>query len=390
MQEEAILSVIADKKDTFVLAPTSLGKCWRGDTDILMYDGSSKNIKDIIVGDIVMGHDSTPRAVLSLARGREKLYEIRPIRGKSSYYVTGDHVLCLRRTEKVLNESIRHKEITVNDYIKASNNFKHLHKWYKKPVTFSTQVTELPLDPYFLGLWLGDGNSSGPAITTIDTEIIDYVADFATKFKDMSIRVATKESTKACTYFLTCGRKGPNGNPISNILRDLNLKNNKHIPLIYKTQTEANRLQLLAGILDTDGSLDISTSQGFFEYVSVSKELCEDVIYLARSLGFYCSLYESRKTCTNNGVTGTYWRTNISGDIHRIPTKLPRKQCKEIHRRTDCTNIGFTVHESVEDDYYGFMIDGDHKFLLADFSVVHNSLIYQCISLSLERTDYCC
>ena len=98
MQEEAILSVIRDKKDTFVLAPTSLGKCWRGDTDILMYDGSSKNIKDIIVGDIVMGHDSTPRAVLSLARGREKLYEIRPIHGKSSDYVTGDHVLCLRRT----------------------------------------------------------------------------------------------------------------------------------------------------------------------------------------------------------------------------------------------------------------------------------------------------
>ena len=76
--------------------------CHRKGQGILMYDGSIKNVEDIQIGDRLMGMDSTPRNVLSLCNGYEKMYEIQPNKGKS-WVVNENHILTLNKTAKKIS-----------------------------------------------------------------------------------------------------------------------------------------------------------------------------------------------------------------------------------------------------------------------------------------------
>ncbi|NBW71018.1 MAG: hypothetical protein EBR32_06400 [Bacteroidetes bacterium] len=71
------------------------GKCHRKGTPIMMSDGKIKLIENIKIGDLLMGDNSGPRTVLSLARGRDKMYDIVPVKG-DKYTVNQEHILCLR------------------------------------------------------------------------------------------------------------------------------------------------------------------------------------------------------------------------------------------------------------------------------------------------------
>jgi hypothetical protein len=97
------------------------GKCHAKGTPIIMSDGTIKLIEDIKEGDLLMGDDSRPRTVLSLARGRDKMYNIIPIKGEK-YTVNQEHILCLRASENcegvnnyITNDNII--EISVKDYL---------------------------------------------------------------------------------------------------------------------------------------------------------------------------------------------------------------------------------------------------------------------------------
>ena len=68
--------LVEDGEEISALFGRQMGKCFKYGTEILMYNGECKPIQDIIVGDSIMGDDSTPRRVLSLARGKEKMYKI--------------------------------------------------------------------------------------------------------------------------------------------------------------------------------------------------------------------------------------------------------------------------------------------------------------------------
>ena len=87
------------------------GKCHGINTPIIMYDGSIKKVQDIKVGDKLMGDDSTPRCVLSLARGREMMYDVIPSKG-DKYNVNESHILSLRYST---NTSKKNKKGTIVD-----------------------------------------------------------------------------------------------------------------------------------------------------------------------------------------------------------------------------------------------------------------------------------
>ena len=142
-----------------VTGPSGNGKCFGKGTKIMMFDGSTKNVEDIKIGDKLMGDDSKPRKVLSLGRGRSMLYEIKQSRG-NSYVVNGEHILCLKETG-----TYKETTITVNDCLKKSNNYKTTHKGYRNPVSYKKK--KVKLDPYYLGLWLGDGSSKNNAVTKL-------------------------------------------------------------------------------------------------------------------------------------------------------------------------------------------------------------------------------
>ena len=103
------------------------GKCMAKGTELLMYDGSIKKIENIKIGDLLMGDDSKPRTVLSLARGKDKMYEVSS-KNKDfmSYTVNSVHILCLKciSNENVLGKTYQKGdilEIEVEDFLKLEN-----------------------------------------------------------------------------------------------------------------------------------------------------------------------------------------------------------------------------------------------------------------------------
>ena len=139
------------------------GKCHGKGTEILMYDGSIKKVEDIVIGDMVMGDDSTPRKVLSLCRGVDQLYKVNGVKG-NSYIVNSEHILSLYNSSGTSYGGHKYIDISVKDFLNKSKRYQDMHKGYRAPVEFKER--EVPLDPYLLGLWLGDGTCSKPEITT--------------------------------------------------------------------------------------------------------------------------------------------------------------------------------------------------------------------------------
>jgi len=348
------------------------GKCHGKGTKILMFDGSIKNVEDIIVGDQLMGDDNNPRNVLSLADGQEQLYEVSSKYNKTEpYTVNESHILSLWCGNKQYGKQ-GIKDISIKDYLKRDKWFKYFHYGYKVPVEFKEK--ELPVDPYFIGLWLGDGHTASSRVTTMDNEIVNYLNNYADKLR-LQVTKTFIKNNKANTYGITRGNRigGSLEYSLQKKLRLLNILNNKHIPEIYKVNSKENRLKLLAGLIDSDGSKNCNG----YDYVTKLEGLADDIVFLCRSLG----LQAKKRIKYNKKYDKNYYRISIHGELSEIPVLLLRKKC---HKRIQIKNI---LHYSIDvkklgiGDYYGFELDGNHRYLLGDFTVTHNT------TLSLQITQ---
>ena len=140
-------------------------------------------VQDIKVGDQLMGDDSTPRNVLSLARGREMMYDIIPNKG-DKYTVNESHILSLKCST---NHSKKYRkgeiyDISVKDYLNLPKCFHGRGGpllGFRVPIMFSKK--DVDIDPYILGYWLGDGNSDNSAITTEEYEVVCYFKEYCEK-----------------------------------------------------------------------------------------------------------------------------------------------------------------------------------------------------------------
>ncbi|TVT43207.1 replicative DNA helicase [Hymenobacter setariae] len=352
-----------------VAARPGMGKCLAKGTRVVMFDGTLRNVEDVQIGDLLMGDDSTPRRVLSLARGRENMYWVRQNKS-DDYRVNESHILSLKRSR---NEGPhRHGDvlnIEVRDWLKKSPKFQSNYKGYKVAVEFIEQA--LPLDPYFLGVWLGDGASGNSRITGQDAEIIDYLHEYA---GDLGLQVTTGVVADRCnSYGITRGRRGGSlaQYSVQDELRQLSVLHNKHIPQRYLINSTANRLRLLAGLIDSDGHLD-PVSNGY-EITQKNLELARQIKFLADSLGFRTSLKTKRAAIAKIGYESEVYRVRIYGDIERVPVRVARKKAQPWVSPVDWRLTGISVEFDKEDDYYGFEIDGNHLFLLADCTVTHNT-----------------
>ena len=376
---EDILEEEANGYDAIAEAHTGSGKCLGRDTPIVMYDGRIKPVQDIKVGDLLMGPDSTPRKVLSTNVGSGPLYKVIPTKGDS--FVCNDaHILSLKRTATKIDD-VRKGEvlnIALTDYLSKSLRFKHIHKLWRVGVELPSK--EVPVDPYIVGLYLGDGSRHSTCITIADTEseIFDYVERWVPK-AGLSLRV---EQGRGCvTVFPTSGKRGA-----YNWFRDfvfdnlLDSFNRKVIPDQYLLNSSQVRLQVLAGLMDSDGHL----TGNCYEYVSKDRTLASDATRLARSLGLQATIREATKSCGD--FIGTYYRVHISGDTSKVPCKVLHKKAKTRTQKKDHTVTGFSVEAIGTGEYYGFTISGDRLFLLGDFTVTHNTIMSLEVIRRLGRT----
>ena len=353
-----------------IAARPAMGKCLAKGTKVVMFDGTLKNVEDVEVGDQLMGDDSTPRNVLSITRGREKMYWVRQNKG-IDYRVNESHILSLKRSR---NEG-KHKHgdvlnISIKEYLKKSDKFKSNYKGYKVAIDFPKQ--HLPIEPYFLGIWLGDGTSSNVGITSEDKEVISYLKKYAKKLNLQVTKRKTKNKTTV--YSITSGQRGgyfKDDNSLQKRLRDLGVLNNKHIPHIYLQNSTKNRLKLLAGLLDSDGYYD--KKYNVFEITQKDKNLAKQIKFLADSLGFRTSLKTKKARIKKINYECEVYRVRIVGELDTIPTKIKRKQARKLKAKRDVRHTGITVEYDKVDDYYGFTIDGNHLFLLEDMTVTHNT-----------------
>ncbi len=377
-------------KGILMLGVQGCGKCSLRDTLILMADGTVKKVQDITAGEQVMGPDSLPRTVQSTIQGRGEMYEVMPTKGEP-YTVNADHILSLRvsgyRHGRRMFAGVDENSlvnIPVKDYLGRTACFKQRAMGWRTGVEFAPQP--VPLEPYFLGLWLGDGSSAVSDITTMDAEIVDYLELFAARH-GLCVQ-KTPKGQRAAKHHLYSGTRYAS-NPLTCLMRQIGVLNNKHIPQIYKVNSRDVRLQVLAGIIDTDGHQHGNT----YDVIQKNETLAQDIVFLARSLGLAAYIKPTQKSCTHKGCvrTGDYFRITISGDTDNIPVRLERKRCRPRGQRKNVLNVGIKVRPVGVDDYYGFELDGDGLYLLGDFTVTHNSLSSKAIAslwkLPLLRMD---
>ncbi len=281
--------------------------------DILMFDGSLKNIQEIEKGDLLMGPNSKKRKVKEVIVETEEMFEITPNKGRS-FIANGSQILTLIGTKPFLKftptynkkhgvayyENLEGKvkhfflkseaeeflkttevdivNISVHDYIKSNGSGKK--KYYLYHVAIEFEHRNVPLHPYALGQWLGDGTSRGSQITTMDPEVIEYFSKYLRTI-DCEVTILEKKDNRACTLSITGGvNKGKiGGNAFVNALKNLHLINNKHIPNIYKINTREIQLQLLAGLIDSDGYY----GKGYLEITQKNKKLSDDIAFLCFS-----------------------------------------------------------------------------------------------------------
>jgi hypothetical protein len=215
----------------------------------------------------------------------------------------------------------------INDFI--TKNFRYCQP--KKEYEYQ----EVPIPPYILGVWLGDGHTDKPSLTNIDKVIIEEWCKYAENencrirqdgMKERKTTIMEYENDTTSSYHIRGTKQRVN--PVLNKFKNLNLIGNKHIPEIYLKNSFEIRSQLLAGLIDTDGSLGKSS----YEISQKSIKLSEDIVELAKSLGFYTQISQSIKKCTNSksnpNHSGTYNRMYLSINLStvNIPVRCDRKK----------------------------------------------------------------
>lgn len=178
-----------------------------------------------------------------------------------------------------------------------------------------SKPVDLPVDPYLLGAWLGDGSTGRPILTIGDQDLDETVKHL----NEVGVNTTARRDHTAWSVYLTVGKPGA----FKDHLRDLGVWSRKRIPDLYLTAGTEQRLSLLQGLLDTDGSI---SARGQVEFSSCQRELADGVLFLVRSLGWRGNEAHVGETTLNGRRMKPRWRVRFTpeqGDP--IPFRLTRK-----------------------------------------------------------------
>ena len=328
------------RDETIAVKTIRSDKCLAKGTFIRMYDGSTKAVENVLEGDQLMGLDGTPRTVSGLQNGSERLYDISCV-SLPTYRCNQSHILTLENKEQEL------RDISVEDYL--SLGIVERGQWYASLRPSLTKQTPSLIHPRTLGMWLGDGHGKGNEIYGIDRKIFEWLDQNEDGYLF---------GEKTCMAY-RC-------EDLTRKLRVLDLLNNKHIPESYLRSSYSDRMELLAGLIDTDGHCVDKTS---FDITQKNKTLALDIQKLAHSLGMRTYLRSIVKK-SQYMTEGEYWRLAIMPSLGQtVPVLIVRKQAKCPKYR------GRKIQVTLGDigEFYGFSLDGDGRFLLANGIVTHNT-----------------
>lgn len=364
-------------------------ECFAPGTKVIMGDGKLKNIEEIEIGDKVLGPDGSVRNVINTHNDVDNMYRLNVKTGGNDQIVNSSHKIYYKQKNYYKNENIEKLDNPVN-LLKEDAELPYIEhtRYLERSTEFSLNWnSELLLDPYLLGVWLGDGSSNSVAITNIDPEIASYLQGYAEE-NNMFLSVdKTYNGSEVLNYRLinkeNKNNRGGNNqnNQFLDSLRYYNVLNNKHIPNSFIYTSVENRLKILAGLIDTDGYYSCRDNYYVFSQCESRKHLVEQAAFIARSLGFKCTVSkyigeETKYICNSEKISicqPTYTLRILSWD-KEIPVKIERKKaiCNE-NKLKDSNLSNFRISYEGIGEFYGIEIDGDNLFLLSDFTIVHNS-----------------
>lgn len=392
---ECVHKSLAEMVHTLIAGTTG---CHAKGELILMADGTSKPVELINGGDHVMGGDGTPRTVLTPRWGEDAMYEL-DIRNRGKLTVNGEHKLILFNP----NWSGNHERtMTVNEYLKLPPYAQSRSRMCLcAGIESFERVTEQIIDPYLMGIFIGDGATNSrqgdcPNITTADQEVVDAIYEYAGKI-GCSIRVDHKPGNAASTYVFARDPENytvRNRSVVNNFtdqIRSIGLdkvgSGEKFIPDDYKYADISVRRELFAGLMDSDGYLNRNK---MYDFVTKSKQLADDITFVGRSLGLQVHVQKCQKGIKSIGFVGDYYRLGISGNLNEIPVRIPRKKYVPAEKgRHSSHRATFTITKIADrQKYYGFTCDGDHTYLTQSMvrtcnsgkSVYVNSLLISAMS----------
>ena len=360
------------------------GKALAIDTPIITPNGWT-TMKDLQVGDEVFGEDGLPTKIIATS----EIMQDRPC--YELEFSNGDKIIadenhnwsvidkCERKnsarrrkgnttaypkilTTKEISETYICGFHQYNDRTIISNNYSID---IAKPLNFPEK--SLNIHPYMLGVWLGDGASNGTRIYGIDKEIFNFLKEYGYIY-DVS-------NSDKITYCLTSKNLYQN-------LKEYNLIQNKHIPIDFLESSYGQRLDLLRGLLDTDGCINY---KGIVEFCATNERLANDVYELITGLGIKCKIKKSDAKLYGRKTSDKYriqFLNPANLELFKLTRKkinTPKKTTKEINRIyiTKVTKLETSIPVKC------IQVNNNSNLFLAGKSMIptHNSLLTSVIAL---------
>ena len=393
-QKVAIEKLLAN--DRFILADDmGVGKGQPNNT-LIYNESGTKKIGDLIVGDKVIGSDGKSHNVIGVyPRGKKETYKITfndgysiitddehlwsissPNYGKNTKNERRKKSLVLSTKQMFEGGKItikgdgynKDKDYIIDTYYKSLNGN---NKWQipiVKPIQFENN-NELPIEPYLLGLCLGDGHFD----KYHNCKIVVHKDDYQELLGEYCFKKITT-------------RKNCLGGKIKlkKELFELKLQNthsyDKFIPKIYKYTSVENRLSILQGLMDTDGHCMLSKNGVFrgTEYSTVSKKLCDDVCEIVQTLGGIARKKSRKSFYKKDGKRvecRISYRVNIKLPPGMNPFRLKRKSEKYNEPKKYLTGRYISKIEKNGEDYCTCIsVDSPNKLYVTEHCVVtHNT-----------------
>ncbi len=356
---------------TTLIAKTGVGKAVTLDTPVLTPTGFIP-MKDIKEGSVVFDEKGNTCKVLKVfPQGKKQIYRV--------HFEDGSYTDCCK--------DHLWKFKTIDDIVRGNSwRVESTEYLLQKPLTrgnaynlcipvakaINHPYKELPLDPYILGCLLGDGGFTTDRISFTNPEK-DLLDKLNKKLRNKGYFVHHKGTN--CQYYFKSNTSGFNW--LYRTIKKLGLAGksscNKFIPGSYMYVSVKQRLQLLQGLIDTDGHVD---AKGHTSFSTISFKLANDVMQLVRSLGFRCSLGKyDRQGRNNTEYIVRIW--SDSGIFFTSEKHKKRYELRKIPKRKNYYDILKIVGIEVLNEYQEMQcitVDSPYStFICGDYIVTHNT-----------------
>ncbi len=368
-----------------IAADSSVGKAQPLYSKILTPNGWI-TMGEVKLGDQIVGSNGNIYNITNIfPQGERDIYRI--------YFDDNSFADCdlnhLWYTETVLDRAHGGREGSVKTTKEIIESLKYKGKTnhsinFVKPINFSSK--ELPLSPYLLGVYLGDGHcykSENVRICNTESDILDKLNQLLPITDCLSGNYKPRIKRK---------QRNNNISTTKEILIDLELINKKSyekfIPKDYLYSSIIDRLELLRGLLDTDGYIG---NTGCFEFSTTSKQLRDDIIFLVHSLGGRIAYTTKQGIYVKDNIknkTREYYRMVISFEKNIVPVSSKKHLGKYTQRKRSLRRFIKKIEYIGKFEAQCIMVNSPDKLYITDnFILTHNSSLATTIASNVMRAD---